>query len=102
MENREKEVLKVSAINNGTVLDHIPSAQLFRVIDILRLNQSKTPITFGMNLDSKTLGSKAIIKRTADRYCEITVASATPSTVIWNPMTKIRFAMTLTTPEMIR
>ena len=69
MENREKEVLKVSAINNGTVLDHIPSAQLFRVIDILRLNQSKTPITFGMNLDSKTLGSKAIIK-ISDRFFE--------------------------------
>ncbi|MBR5250087.1 MAG: aspartate carbamoyltransferase regulatory subunit [Bacteroidales bacterium] len=69
MENREKEVLKVSAIKNGTVLDHIPSEQLFRVIDILRLNLSTTPITFGMNLDSKSLKSKAIIK-ISDRFFE--------------------------------
>lgn len=69
METREKEVLKVSAINNGTVLDHIPSEQLFRVIDILRLNHSQNSITFGMNLDSKTLGSKAIIK-ISDRFFE--------------------------------
>ena len=61
--------MKVSAINNGTVLDHIPSEQLFRVIDILRLNHSQNSITFGMNLDSKTLGSKAIIK-ISDRFFE--------------------------------
>ena len=32
--------LKVSAIKDGTVLDHIPANQLFRVIDILGLNNS--------------------------------------------------------------
>lgn len=61
MENTEKQ-LKVSAIKNGTVLDHIPSSQLFRVIEILQLDKSATPVTFGFNLDSKSMGSKGIIK----------------------------------------
>ena len=65
-ENSEKH-LKVSAIRNGTVLDHIPSSQLFKVIDILKLDRSKHSMTLGVNLDSKTLGKKAIIK-IADRF----------------------------------
>ena len=60
--NQENRKLKVSAIKNGTVLDHIPSDQIFRVIDILGLNCSKHPITFGVNLDSKSMKSKGIIK----------------------------------------
>lgn len=54
--------LKVSAIKDGTVLDHIPSNQVFKVIDMLGLNQISTQITFGTNLDSKLLGKKGIIK----------------------------------------
>lgn len=61
MEQTEKQ-LKVSAIKNGTVLDHIPSEQVFKVIDILGLNTATQPITFGINLDSKSMGSKGIIK----------------------------------------
>ncbi|MFA5713931.1 MAG: aspartate carbamoyltransferase regulatory subunit [Bacteroidales bacterium] len=54
--------LKVSAIKDGTVLDHIPSNQVFKVIDMLNLNKISTQITFGTNLDSKILGKKGIIK----------------------------------------
>lgn len=61
MEKIGKE-LKVSAIKNGTVLDHIPAEQLFKVINILELSQCQNQITFGTNLDSKLLGKKAIIK----------------------------------------
>ncbi len=66
MENNIKK-LKVSAIENGTVLDHIPANQLFKVISILDLKNCRNPITFGTNLDSKLLGKKAIIK-VSDRY----------------------------------
>ena len=59
--------LKVSAIKDGTVLDHIPADQLFKVIDILGLSKIPNQITFGTNLDSKLLGKKAIIKIT-DTY----------------------------------
>ncbi|MDR3235621.1 MAG: aspartate carbamoyltransferase regulatory subunit [Prevotellaceae bacterium] len=54
--------LKVSAIKDGTVIDRIPSSQLFKVIEILGLEYCEKQITFGMNLESKHLGSKAIIK----------------------------------------
>ena len=55
MEKGGKE-LKVSAIKNGTVLDHIPANQLFKVISILGLKDCANQITFGTNLDSKLLG----------------------------------------------
>ena len=47
MENNNEKQLKVSAIKNGTVLDHIPSGQVFKVIDILGLYDSPHPVTFG-------------------------------------------------------
>lgn len=59
--NSKKE-LQVSAIENGTVIDHIPAEFLFQVITILDLDKSKNSVTFGNNLESKLLGKKAIIK----------------------------------------
>lgn len=58
----EKKQLVVSAIKNGTVIDHIPARLLFNVIDILGLSHLDNQITFGTNLESKKLGKKAIIK----------------------------------------
>jgi aspartate carbamoyltransferase regulatory subunit len=58
----DKKELKVSAIKNGTVIDHIPSQNLFSVINILGLNHIEQQVTFGFNLESKKLGKKAIIK----------------------------------------
>ncbi len=66
--DKNKE-LKVNAIKNGTVLDHIPSENLFKVISILKLNNIANPITFGMNLESSRIGIKAIIK-VADKFFE--------------------------------
>ncbi|MDR2362601.1 MAG: aspartate carbamoyltransferase regulatory subunit [Prevotellaceae bacterium] len=58
----EKKEFKVTAIRNGTVIDHVPSKQLFKVIEILGLAHYANQLTFGMNLESKKLGTKAIIK----------------------------------------
>jgi aspartate carbamoyltransferase regulatory subunit len=58
----QKKHLQVSAIENGTVIDHIPAKNLFKVISILGLDKIDHPITFGTNLESHKLGSKAIIK----------------------------------------
>ncbi|MDD4646347.1 MAG: aspartate carbamoyltransferase regulatory subunit [Bacteroidales bacterium] len=63
----EKKELKVNAIKNGTVIDHIPSQSLFSVMNILGLNNIGQQVTFGFNLESKKLGKKAIIK-VADIY----------------------------------
>jgi len=61
MEMQDKK-LQVSAIKNGTVIDHIPANNLFKVINILNLNKIETQMTFGSNFESKRLGLKAIIK----------------------------------------
>ena len=58
----EKKHLKVSAIKDGTVIDHIPAQNLFNVISILGLDVTDHQVTFGTNLESKQLGKKAIIK----------------------------------------
>ncbi|PLX18030.1 MAG: aspartate carbamoyltransferase regulatory subunit [Marinilabiliales bacterium] len=54
--------LQVSAIKDGTVIDHIPANNLFKVINILNLDKVETQMTFGSNFESKKLGLKAIIK----------------------------------------
>ena len=64
------EQLAVRAIENGTVIDHIPADCLFKIINILGLEEDTTHrITFGTNLESKRMGTKAIIKING-RYCE--------------------------------
>lgn len=62
MSDIQGQHLIVNAIENGTVIDHIPSNRLFEVISILRLENIGTQVTFCSNLESKTLGKKAIIK----------------------------------------
>jgi len=59
---KEPKQLVVSAIQNGTVIDHVPAKHLFKVIQILGLDHIDNQITFGTNLESKKLGRKAIIK----------------------------------------
>ncbi|MCF8219153.1 MAG: aspartate carbamoyltransferase regulatory subunit [Bacteroidales bacterium] len=58
----ERKELKVSAIKNGTVIDHLPSDSVFQVIRILNLNNSENPLYSGINLESKKFGNKGIIK----------------------------------------
>ncbi len=59
---KDKKKLKVSAIRQGTVIDHIPANNLFKVINILGLDHIDNQITFGTNLESGKLGSKSIVK----------------------------------------
>ena len=53
---------KVSAIENGTVIDHIPPKSVFQVIKILHLEESGDMVLFGTNLESKKYGKKGIVK----------------------------------------
>ncbi len=57
-----KNELKVKALENGTVIDHINHNSLFKIIAILGLDNLDTEIFIGNNLESKKLGRKAIIK----------------------------------------
>ena len=57
----------VAAIENGTVIDHIPSEKTYQVAQLLGLQDLSTPVTIGYNLLSKKLGKKGIIK-VADKF----------------------------------
>ena len=63
----DKKELQVAALENGTVIDHIPSEKLFTVVSLLGLEHMSNNITIGFNLQSKKLGKKGIIK-IADKF----------------------------------
>lgn len=58
----KNKTLSVNAIQQGTVIDHIPADSLFDVLSILKLDELENQITFGTNLKSDKFGRKAIIK----------------------------------------
>lgn len=62
MNKESRKELKVSAIENGTVIDHIPALNIFHVVRILNLENYDSQILIGMNLDSKKYGRKGILK----------------------------------------
>ena len=57
-----RKELVVSALENGTVLDHIPAENVYKALDILNLKGIENQITIGINLTSKAQGKKGIIK----------------------------------------
>ena len=58
----EKKELVVSAIENGTVIDHIPTQSVYQVIRILGLENYKDEVLIGNYLNSRKLEKKGIIK----------------------------------------
>lgn len=54
--------LKVSAIKEGTVIDHIQAGKGLKVIEILKLNRTRRTVLLAMNVQSKKLGRKDIVK----------------------------------------
>lgn len=57
-----KKTLKISAISDGTVIDHISKDNTFKVAEFLNLKDGGDLVTVGMNLESKRLGKKGLIK----------------------------------------
>ena len=57
-----KKELSITAIKDGTVIDHIPSDAAFKVAEILDLEGIKGIISVATNLSSKAMGMKGIIK----------------------------------------
>lgn len=62
-----RKELVVSALENGTVLDHIPADNVYKALDLLNLKGIESQITIGINLASKVYGKKGIIK-IADKF----------------------------------
>lgn len=57
-----RKELKVSAIENGTVIDHIPANKLFLVMKMLKLDEIDKQVMCATNLSSSKFGKKGIIK----------------------------------------
>jgi aspartate carbamoyltransferase regulatory subunit len=62
MTTENKKELIVSAIENGTVIDHIPVDTVLMVLSILGLDKYEDEVLIGNNLNSKKYGKKGIIK----------------------------------------
>ena len=59
----EHSMRRVTAIRNGTVIDHVPSGQALRVLEMLGIGgNTSVPVSLVMNVQSKKMGSKDIIK----------------------------------------
>lgn len=96
----------VAAIENGTVIDHIPSEKTYQVAQLLGLQNLGTPVTIGYNLLSKKLGKKGIIK-VADKYFtdeEISRLSVVAPNIVLNIIQDFEVVekKTVVTPEEIR
>ncbi|MCD8293095.1 MAG: aspartate carbamoyltransferase regulatory subunit [Prevotellaceae bacterium] len=85
MANEKKQQLQVAALENGTVIDHIPAGKLFTVVSLLGLQEMKNNITIGFNLESGKLGKKGIIKIADKYFCDEEInriAVVTPNVVL--------------------
>jgi len=54
--------LQVEAIEQGTVIDHIPAGQGVKILKFFQLTNKRDRITVGLNLRSGEHGSKDLIK----------------------------------------
>ncbi len=64
---KERELL-VAALENGTVIDHIPADKIFQVVNLLKLENVTSAVTIGYNLKSRLMGRKSIIKIANKRF----------------------------------
>jgi len=59
----DKEALRVSKIENGTVIDHISASQALNVLAILGIDGlGDDVVSIGMNVPSDRLGRKDVVK----------------------------------------
>jgi aspartate carbamoyltransferase regulatory subunit len=57
-----EKTLSVAAIENGTVIDHIDAHYALAIIRLLNLPEGGRLVTVGLNLPSKHMGTKDLIK----------------------------------------
>lgn len=55
-------MLEVKGIKDGIVLDHIKAGKGLEVFDTMKLHKADTPVVLVMNVSSKDMGRKDIIK----------------------------------------
>lgn len=60
--NHHSYKMQVEAIKSGSVIDHIPSRTGFKLLTLFRFTETENRITIGLNLPSKKLKTKDLIK----------------------------------------
>ncbi len=97
--------LKVTAIENGTVIDHIPRDMAFKVAEILGLQYVEKSVVLASNLDSGKLGKKGIVKVSGmyldKRHVQKIALIAPKATVSRIKGYKVVDKMKLTRPKLI-
>lgn len=58
----KEKTLSVSAIKDGTVIDHIQAGQALNIMNVLRLYAEGRKVTIGITLKSRSKALKDIIK----------------------------------------
>lgn len=59
---KSRKELNIAGIREGTVIDHIKTENTFKVADFLGLKKESNVVTIGLNLESKKLGRKGLVK----------------------------------------
>ncbi len=63
MSVKEQSMRRVTAIRNGTVIDHVPAGKSLSVLKMLGIEgKNSNPVSLVMNVPSKKMGGKDIIK----------------------------------------
>lgn len=97
--------MMIGEIENGTVIDHISAASTFKVLEILRLEDYQNVISVGVNLESRKMGRKGMVKiagkfLTAEEASKIALISPEASLNIIKSH-KVERKVKLSIPEMV-
>lgn len=64
----------VAALENGSVIDHIPTDKLFTIVQLLDLEKFKEEVVIANNLKSQVMGKKGLIKISGKFFSEAEIS----------------------------
>ena len=71
---QQKEQMMVAALENGSVIDHIPTDKLFTIVQLLQLDTFSNEVIIANNLDSRAMGKKGLIKVSGKFFTEAEIS----------------------------
>ena len=95
--SNEHSMRRVTAIRNGTVIDHIPQGQALAVLEMLGITDATSvPVSLVMNVPSKKMGNKDIIKvedreLTQGELDRLALVAPDASKIIFAPQSSVCF-----------
>ena len=71
---QQKEQMMVAALENGSVIEHIPTDKLFTIVQLLQLDTFSNEVIIANNLDSRAMGKKGLIKISGKFFTEAEIS----------------------------